>query len=89
VAEQSAHVWHLFVIRTDNRDNLQQYLTAKGIQTIIHYPIPPHQQEAYKEWNHLSYPVSETIHREVLSLPLSPVLKLEEVDYVIKTLNEY
>lgn len=89
VAVQSAHVWHLFVVRTINRDDLQQYLTAKGIQTIIHYPIPPHQQEAYKEWAHLSYPVSETIHREVLSLPLSQVLTPDEVSYVIKSLNEY
>ncbi|NVM65355.1 dTDP-4-amino-4,6-dideoxygalactose transaminase [Mucilaginibacter sp. SG538B] len=89
VAEQSAHVWHLFVIRTDAREHLQQYLTNNGIQTVIHYPIPPHQQEAYKEWNNLSYPISETIHREVLSLPLSPVLKPEEVDYVIKTINKY
>ncbi|WP_295715722.1 DegT/DnrJ/EryC1/StrS family aminotransferase [Mucilaginibacter sp.] len=89
IAEQSAHVWHLFVVRTDNRDHLQQYLTSNGIQTIIHYPIPPHQQQAYKEWNNLSYRISETIHREVLSLPLSPVLKPEEVDHVIKTLNEY
>lgn len=89
VAEQSAHVWHLFVVRTDAREHLQQYLTDNGIQTVIHYPIPPHQQEAYKEWNDLSYPISETIHREVLSLPISPVLKPEEVDYVIKTVNKY
>lgn len=89
VAEQSAHVWHLFVVRTNAREHLQQYLTNNGIQTVIHYPIPPHRQEAYKEWNNLSYPISETIHREVLSLPLSPVLKPEEVDYVIKTINKY
>jgi dTDP-4-amino-4,6-dideoxygalactose transaminase len=89
VAEQNAHVWHLFVVRTNTREHLQQYLTDNGIQTVIHYPIPPHQQEAYKEWNDLSYPVSEAIHREVLSLPLSPVLKPEEVDYVIETLNKY
>lgn len=89
VAEQDAHVWHLFVIRTHTREHLQQYLSNNGIQTVIHYPIPPHKQEAYKEWNDLNYPISETIHREVLSLPLSPVLKPEEVDYVIKVLNEY
>jgi len=89
VAEQDAHVWHLFVVRTDTREHLQQYLTDNGIQTVIHYPIPPHQQEAYKEWSDLSYPISETIHREVLSLPLSPVLKIEEVNYVIETLNKY
>lgn len=89
VAEQSAHVWHLFVVRTNTREHLQQYLADNGIQTVIHYPIPPHQQEAYKEWNNLSYPISEAIHSEVLSLPLSPVLKPEEVDYVIETLNKY
>lgn len=89
VADQDAHVWHLFVIRTNTREHLQQFLTDNGIQTVIHYPIPPHQQKAYKEWNNLSYPISEAIHREVLSLPLSPVLKPEEVDYVIETLNKY
>jgi len=62
VPEQSAHVWHLFVIRTADRDQLQQYLAENGIQTVIHYPIPPHKQEAYKEWNGLSYPISEQIH---------------------------
>lgn len=89
IKEQGAHVWHLFVVRTKNRLHLQEYLSSKGIQTVIHYPIPPHQQEAYKEWNHLSYPISETIHREVLSLPLSPVLREDEVNFVIKALNEY
>ena len=89
VPEQSAHVWHLFVIRTADRDQLQQYLADNGIQTVIHYPIPPHKQEAYKEWNGLSYPISEQIHAEVLSMPLSPVMPPEQVDKVIEVLNNY
>jgi len=89
VTNQSAHVWHLFVVRTKDRDGLQQYLTDNNIQTIIHYPVPPHKQEAYKEWNELSYPVSEQIHAEVLSLPLSPVMSVEEVNKVIEVMNNY
>ena len=75
VTNRKAHVWHLFVIRTKNRDELQQYLTDHGIQTLIHYPIPPHKQKAYTAWNTLSFPITEQIHKEVLSLPISPVLK--------------
>lgn len=83
------HVWHLFVIRTGNREKLQNYLTENGIQTLIHYPIPPHKQEAYKEWNHLRFPITEKIHSEVLSLPISPVLTEEEVSRVIQIANEF
>jgi dTDP-4-amino-4,6-dideoxygalactose transaminase len=83
------HVWHLFVIRTKNRSRLQQYLTKKEIQTIIHYPIPPHQQEAYKEYRGFSLPITEQIHQEVISLPISPVLSEQEVSAVIKTMNSY
>lgn len=83
------HVWHLFVIRTDNREALQSYLTANGIQTLIHYPIPPHQQLAYKEMNHLSFPLTEQIHNEVLSLPISPVMTDDEVSFVCATLNSF
>ncbi|RQO65695.1 aminotransferase [Pedobacter sp. KBW01] len=89
VENQDAHVWHLFVIRTDNRNHLQQYLTDNGIQTIIHYPIPPHKQLAYKEFKSLDLKITENIHNEVLSLPISPVMDLDEVDKVIKLLNEY
>ncbi|MET3028189.1 DegT/DnrJ/EryC1/StrS family aminotransferase [Flavobacterium sp. UW10123] len=89
VANNLAHVWHLFVVRTANRNDLQTYLQNKGIQTVIHYPIPPHKQEAYKEWNNLSFPVSEQIHSEVLSLPLSAVLSIKEVDTIIQALNDY
>jgi len=87
--EPRSHVWHLYVIRTDDRSNLQQYLNNKGIQTLIHYPIPPHKQEAYKEWNEMSFPISEKIHSEVLSIPISPVMSLEDAAKVATALNEY
>lgn len=83
------HIWHLFVIRTKQRDKLQKHLIDNGIQTVIHYPVPPHKQEAYKEWNNLSFPITEKIHKEVLSLPISPVMTDEEVVFVVKILNEY
>ncbi|WP_269227642.1 DegT/DnrJ/EryC1/StrS family aminotransferase [Flavobacterium eburneipallidum] len=83
------HVFHLFVIRTQNRNELQQYLLDNGIQTMIHYPIPPHQQKAFSTWNHLSFPITEKIHAEVLSLPISPVMTMDEVDFVVSILNQY
>jgi len=83
------HVWHLFVIRHANRNELQKYLSENGIQTMIHYPIPPHKQKAYKEWNNHHYPVCEQIHNEVLSLPISPVLGDEEVMSITRTLNNF
>jgi len=89
VQHWESHVWHLFVVRTLDRTALQHYLQEAGIQTQIHYPIAPHQQEAYAEWNPLTYPVAEQIHREVLSLPISQVLTEEEVDLVIELLNAY
>jgi dTDP-4-amino-4,6-dideoxygalactose transaminase len=89
VKDWDAHVFHIFTIRCAERDRLQQYLTEKGVQTIIHYPIPPHRQECYKEWNELSFPITEQIHREELSLPMSPVLTEEEVNTVIRVLNEF
>lgn len=89
IADEKQHVWHIFAIRCSKRDLLQQYLKDKGIQTLIHYPIPPHKQEAYKEWNHLSFPVTEQIHREELSLPLSPVMTSSEMQYVIEMVNSW
>lgn len=83
------HAWHLFVIRHPERDRLQQYLADNGIQTLIHYPIPPHKQKAYMEWNDLSLPVTEKIHREVLSLPISQVMTDDEVRTVTETLNRF
>lgn len=81
------HVWHLFVVRTAERQELQNYFTKNGVQTLIHYPIPPHKQGAYTEMNSMSFPITEKIHEEVLSLPLSPVMTDEEVSKVIGILN--
>jgi dTDP-4-amino-4,6-dideoxygalactose transaminase len=89
VIEEEGHVWHLFVIRTKNRFKLQKYLLDNGIQTLIHYPIPVHKQKAYNKYNNLSFPITEKIHNEVLSLPLSPVIIKKDIDRVIKILNEY
>ena len=83
------HVWHLFVIRTKNRKELQHYFQENGIQTLIHYPIPPHKQRAYKYWNNLSFPITENIHDEVLSLPVSPVMQDDEVAKIIEVINKF
>lgn len=85
----SAHVFHLFVIRTKNRADLQKYLLEKGVQSSIHYPIAPHKQKALKEWNALSFPITDLLHDEVLSLPISPVLTTDEVSLIIAILNSY
>lgn len=87
--DKQAHVWHIFAIRTKDRNRLQEYLKDNGIQTLIHYPIPPHKQECYKEWNNLSFPITEKIHNEILSLPISPVMTLEEAKETVKVINEY
>lgn len=86
---KNSHVWHLFIVRTSNRDKLQQYLTENGIQTLIHYPIPPHKQQAYSEWNEFEYPVTEKIHQEVLSLPISQVMSDSEVEKVVRIVNQF
>lgn len=83
------HVFHLFVIRTQNRDELQNYLLQNEIETMIHYPIAPHKQKAFMEWNSLSFPITEKIHNEVLSLPMSPVMTNDEVTKVIEKLNQW
>lgn len=84
-----AHVWHVFVVRCEQRDALHEHLANHGIQTLIHYPIPPHKQQAYKEWNDLSYPVSEQIHDQVLSLPMGPTLSLNEVASIVNICNSF
>ena len=86
---ERSHVWHVFVIRTKNRNELQKYLFDNGIGTMIHYPIPPHKQEAYKEWNDLSFPISEMIHKEILSLPISQVQTDGQTQCVIDVINAY
>ncbi len=87
--QDSAHVWHVFVIRCERRDELQKYLAENGVQTLIHYPVPPHQQSAYKEWNERSYPISENIHAEVLSLPIGPTISIEDIKKIINAVNEF
>jgi dTDP-4-amino-4,6-dideoxygalactose transaminase len=84
-----ANVWHLFVVRCPRRDDLQKYLADQGVQTLIHYPTPPHHQKAYTEWSAQSLPITEKIHREALSLPMSPVLTGEEISRVIEAVNAF
>lgn len=86
---EEGHVWHLFVVRCAMRDRLQAYLREQGVETLIHYPIPPHKQEAYKEYSHLSLPITEQIHNEVLSLPISPVMSDSQVERVVSVANEF
>lgn len=85
------HAWHLFVVRSAHRDKLQQHLAENGVQTLIHYPIPPHQQEAYKnyDFSSQSFPVTELIHNEILSLPISPVMTHEQAMKVIEVCNSF
>lgn len=89
VEDWDANVFHIFPVRCEKRDELQKYLADNDIQTIIHYPIPPHKQECYREWNHCSFPVTEKIHAEELSLPMSPVMTQKEVEEVVRVLNAF
>ncbi len=88
-ANEEQHVWHLFVIRSKQRAALQTHLARLGVQTLIHYPIPPHRQPAYESWNELRYPLTESIHAEVLSLPMGPMLSLAEAQDVIEACNAF
>lgn len=83
------NVYHLFPVLCAERDRLQQYLQERGVQTLIHYPIPPHKQACYKEWNSKSLPVTEFIHQQELSLPISPVLTLNEAQRVAEAVNDF
>ena len=83
------HVFHLFVVRTQNRSALQEYLKSQGIETMIHYPIAPHQQKALAHWNQLSLPITEKIHHEVLSIPMNSTLSEADIQHIIATINQY
>ena len=83
------HIWHLFVIRHRHRDELQKYLTYNGVQTLIHYPVPPHKQKAYKEWNNFNLPITEKLQGEVLSLPISPIIPYADTQILVEFLNKY
>lgn len=87
VKDWDAHAFHIFTVRCKKRDELQRYLAENGVQTIIHYPIPPHKQKCYKEFNNQSFPITEQIHNEELSLPISPVMQTEEVQQVVSLIN--
>ena len=83
----NAHVFHIFPILCENRDELQRYLAENEVQTIIHYPIPPHRQECYKDWNDIKLPITERIHAEELSLPISPVISSHDINFIIELIN--
>jgi dTDP-4-amino-4,6-dideoxygalactose transaminase len=88
-ASYGAHVWHLYVVRAVERERFQKYLEKNGIQTMIHYPVAPHNQQAYDELSSLSLPVTEQIHREVISLPMSPILTKDEAHFVVNVINRF
>lgn len=89
LSDWSSHVFHLFPIFSKNRDELLQHLKAKDVQTLIHYPIPPHKQQCYKEYNEMSFPITELIHNEELSLPISPIMSDEEITIVVNAINDW
>lgn len=84
-----SHVFHLYVMRTKHRESFLSHLKTSGIETLIHYPIPPHHQKAYSEWNGCAYPITEEIHRQVISLPLSPALTNVDVNTIIDACNSF
>ena len=87
--DDKQNVYHIYPVLCEQRDSLQTYLERHGVQTIIHYPIPPHKQACYKQWNLLSLPITEQIHQQELSLPMSPVLTQEEAQEVVRIINAY
>lgn len=89
VMEETGHVWHLFVVQCAERDALQCWLQEHGVQTLIHYPVPPHKQQAYREWNNLSLPLTERIHQQVLSLPMDPTMSDEAIEKVVAAVNGF
>ncbi len=89
VTDWTSHVFHIFPIRCKKRDELQKYLAENGVQTLIHYPIPPHKQKCYSEWNHFSYPITEQIHNEELSLPISQVITDEEIEKIVNLIHDF
>lgn len=84
-----SHTWHLYVIRSKDRARLKEYFKENNIETLIHYPIPPHKQNAYNHWNDLSFEVSEEIHRNIISIPISPVLGETEIYNIVRVVNDF
>ena len=89
VASYGTHVWHLFVVRVGDRQRFQDFMRSKGIETAVHYPIPPHKQRAFANCNHLGLPITERIHQQVVSLPMSPVHTDDEIMAVVEVINDY
>lgn len=89
VTDHLQHVWHLFVIKSPYRTQLQQHFDQHAVQTLIHYPIPPHKQAAYAEWQQHSYPISEALHHTVMSLPISPSQSIEDTQKIIQICNQF
>jgi dTDP-4-amino-4,6-dideoxygalactose transaminase len=89
IMDFKAHNFHVFPILCEQRDALQVFLASKNIQTLIHYPVPPHRQEAFREWNDRSYPITESIHQRELSLPISPLQTLEETDFICRCIQQF
>jgi len=88
-ADYGKHVYHIYAVLHPKRDELQRYLSENGVHTLIHYPVPPHKQAAFKEWNNLSFPLAEKIHEQELSLPISPVHTVSEIEYVCEVINSF
>ncbi|MEZ9421297.1 DegT/DnrJ/EryC1/StrS family aminotransferase [Vibrio breoganii] len=89
VNSEEGHVWHLFVIKSSHQKKLSEYLLENGIQTLVHYPIPPHKQQAYKEMNSCSFPITEGLHEQVLSLPIGPTVTKNQLKVIIKAINKF
>lgn len=89
VSFEQSHVWHLFVIMVDNREKFESYMKNNKIQTLIHYPIPPHKQEAYIEMKDLVFPISEKIHQHIISIPLYPYMDFKDIQYIVEKINAY
>lgn len=87
--QETEHVWHLYVVRCERRDALQTHLKDNGVETLIHYPVPPHRQRAYSQMSHMTFPLTERISDEVLSLPISPVISQREIQHVIEAVNSF
>jgi dTDP-4-amino-4,6-dideoxygalactose transaminase len=88
-SERESHVWHVYPVRAVDRQALQRHLAENGVQALIHYPVPPHKQPAFPAFNNFIMPISEAIHKEVLSLPISPVMSSDQVEFVIRAVNSF
>ena len=89
IADDLSHVWHLFVVKVKDRSSMIKHLDKSGIETLIHYPLPPHKQAAYKQFSNQYLPITEKLSSEVLSLPLNPWMRDQEIAYVISAINKF